>query len=162
MTFSLVGKCGRTGMFGAAVTTSSIGVGCRVPYARAGVGAVCTQHRTDPRLGPRGLDMLAAGNSTAETIAKLTANDPTIGWRQLGQLKRIAMGVRLSCSSHPRESPNRRGSPHSRRLNHSGRFSSLSRVCWHGPRVVRAAAARASEHTGRRPMLPVRLRSAAY
>ena len=43
MTFSLVGKCARTGMFGAAVTTSSIGVGSRCPYARAGVGAViCT------------------------------------------------------------------------------------------------------------------------
>lgn len=83
MTFSLVAKCNRTGMFGAAVTTSSIGVGCRVPYARAGIGAVCTQHRTDPRLGPQGLDLLEAGNSASETVAALTADDPTIGWRQL-------------------------------------------------------------------------------
>ena len=83
MTFSLVGKCNRTGMFGAAVTTSSIGVGCRVPWARAGVGAICTQHRTDPRLGPRGLDLLEAGKSASETVAELTVNDPTIGWRQL-------------------------------------------------------------------------------
>jgi len=83
MTFSLVGRCGRTGMVGAAVTTSSIGVGCRVPFARAGVGAVCTQHRTDPRLGPRGLDLLEAGNSAAEAMAELTQGDPTIGWRQV-------------------------------------------------------------------------------
>lgn len=83
MTFSLVAKCNRTGMFGAAVTTSSIGVGCRVPYARAGIGAVCTQHRTDPRLGPQGLDLLEAGKSASETVAALTADDPTIGWRQL-------------------------------------------------------------------------------
>lgn len=83
MTFSLVAKCNRTGMFGAAVTTSSIGVGCRVPYARAGIGAVCTQHRTDPRLGPQGLDLLEAGKSASETVAALTAGDPTIGWRQL-------------------------------------------------------------------------------
>lgn len=83
MTFSLVARCNRTGMFGAAVTTSSIGVGCRVPHARAGVGAVCTQHRTDPRLGPRGLDFLEAGKSASETVAALTADDPTIGWRQL-------------------------------------------------------------------------------
>jgi len=83
MTFSLVARCNRTGMFGAAVTTSSIGVGCRVPYAREGVGAVCTQHRTDPRLGPRGLDLLAAGKSAADTVAELTADDSTIGWRQL-------------------------------------------------------------------------------
>ena len=83
MTFSLVGKCNRTGMFGAAVTTSSIGVGCRVPWARAGVGAVCTQHRTDPRLGPRGLDLLEAGRPAPEVVAELTAGDPTIDWRQL-------------------------------------------------------------------------------
>lgn len=83
MTFSLVGRCKRTGMVGAAVTTSSIGVGCRVPHARAGVGAVCTQHRTDPRLGPRGLDLLEAGRTPGEVVAELTTGDPTIGWRQL-------------------------------------------------------------------------------
>lgn len=88
MTFSLVGKCNRTGMFGAAVTTSSIGVGCRVPWARAGVGAICTQHRTDPRLGPRGLDLLEAGKSAAEVMAELTADDTTIGWRQLAVIDR--------------------------------------------------------------------------
>ncbi len=48
MTFSVVGMCRQTGMFGAAVTTSSIGVGSRCPFAQAGVGAVLTQHRTDP------------------------------------------------------------------------------------------------------------------
>jgi len=83
MTFSLVGKCARTGMFGAAVTTSSIGVGSRCPYARAGVGAVLTQHRTDPTLGPKGLDFLAAGKSAEETIAALVDGNETIGWRQL-------------------------------------------------------------------------------
>lgn len=88
MTFSLVGMCRRTGMFGAAVTTSSGAVGSRCPFARAGVGAVLTQHRTDPRLGPRGLDLLEAGNTAAETVATLTADDPTIGWRQLAVIDR--------------------------------------------------------------------------
>ena len=83
MTFSLVGMCRRTGMFGAAVTTSSIGVGSRCPYARAGVGAVLTQHRTDPTLGPAGLDLLEAGRSAQETVDALVDGNPTIGWRQL-------------------------------------------------------------------------------
>jgi uncharacterized Ntn-hydrolase superfamily protein len=83
MTFSLVGMCRRTGMFGAAVTTSSIGVGSRCPYARAGVGAVLTQHRTDPQLGPRGLDLLAAGYSASQVMQALVQDNPTIGWRQL-------------------------------------------------------------------------------
>ena len=83
MTFSLVGMCRRTGMFGAAVTTSSIGVGSRCPYTRAGVGAVLTQHRTDPTLGPAGLDLLEAGRSAQETVDALVDGNPTIGWRQL-------------------------------------------------------------------------------
>ena len=83
MTFSVVGMCRETGMFGAAVTTSSIGVGSRCPFARAGVGAVLTQHRTDPRLGPRGLELLAAGHSASQVMAALVQENPTIGWRQL-------------------------------------------------------------------------------
>ena len=88
MTFSLVGMCRRTGMFGAAVTTSSIGVGSRCPYARAGVGAVLTQHRTDPALGPKGLDLLEAGRSARETVDALTGGNPTIDWRQLAAIDR--------------------------------------------------------------------------
>jgi len=83
MTFSVVGMCRQTGMFGAAVTTSSIGVGSRCPFARAGVGAVLTQHRTDPRLGPRGLELLAAGHSASQVMAALVQENPTSGWRQL-------------------------------------------------------------------------------
>jgi uncharacterized Ntn-hydrolase superfamily protein len=83
MTFSLVGMCRRSGMFGAAVTTSSIAVGSRCPYARAGVGAVLTQHRTDPQLGPRGLDLLAAGHSASQAMQALVQDNPSIGWRQL-------------------------------------------------------------------------------
>ena len=83
MTFSVVGMCRQTGMFGAAVTTSSIGVGSRCPFARAGVGAVLTQHRTDPRLGPRGLELLAAGHAASQAMAALVQDNPTIGWRQL-------------------------------------------------------------------------------
>ena len=88
MTFSLVGMCRRTGMFGAAVTTSSINVGARCPWARAGVGAVLTQHRTDARLGPRGLDLLEGGATAGAAIASLTSDDPTIGWRQLAVIDR--------------------------------------------------------------------------
>jgi uncharacterized Ntn-hydrolase superfamily protein len=83
MTFSLAARCPRTGMVGCAVTTSSIAVGSRCAFARAGVGAVLTQHRTDPRLGPLGLDMLASGKTAAETVAALVASTPHHGWRQL-------------------------------------------------------------------------------
>src|SRR5262245_16891331 len=66
MTFSLVGRCAWTGMLGAAVATSSMAVGSRCPHVRAGVGAALTQHRTDPRLGPLGLELLSRGFSPDE------------------------------------------------------------------------------------------------
>lgn len=88
MTYSIAAKCPRTGMFGAAVTTSSIAVGSRCAYARAGAGAVLTQHRTDPRLGPRGLDLLGQGLPAQAVIERLTAGVAGIGWRQLAVVDR--------------------------------------------------------------------------
>lgn len=83
MTFSIIGRCARTGQIGAAVSTSNISVGARVPFVRAGVGAVLTQHRTDPRLGPRGLDLLATGCTAQEALDALVASTVHIDWRQL-------------------------------------------------------------------------------
>jgi uncharacterized Ntn-hydrolase superfamily protein len=83
MTFSIIGRCARTGQIGAAVSTSNIAVGARVPFVRAGVGAVLTQHRTDPRLGPRGLDLLASGCAAQEALDALIASTVHIDWRQL-------------------------------------------------------------------------------
>ncbi|MCC6717586.1 MAG: DUF1028 domain-containing protein [Acetobacteraceae bacterium] len=83
MTFSLIGRCARTGQFGAVVTTSAVAVGARVPFARAGVGAVLTQHRTDPRLGPLGLDLLAQGFTAQQAMDAIVAATPHRDWRQL-------------------------------------------------------------------------------
>ncbi|CAN7281113.1 DUF1028 domain-containing protein [Bosea sp. LjRoot9] len=88
MTYSIAGMCRRTGMFGLAVTTSSIAVGSRCPFAKAGVGAVLTQHCTDPRLGPRGIALLEEGKTAAEAIATLTDAGPEIEHRQLAIIDR--------------------------------------------------------------------------
>jgi uncharacterized Ntn-hydrolase superfamily protein len=88
MTFSLVGRCARSGMLGAAVATSSIAVGSRCPYARTGVGAVLTQHRTDPRLGPLALDLLSRGFNAEEAKAAIVAATPHRDWRQLAIIDR--------------------------------------------------------------------------
>jgi uncharacterized Ntn-hydrolase superfamily protein len=83
MTFSLVGRCPRTGMLGAVVTTSAISVGARCQHARSGVGAALTQHRTDPRLGPLALDLLAKGLTAGEAMQAVVAATPHRHWRQL-------------------------------------------------------------------------------
>jgi uncharacterized Ntn-hydrolase superfamily protein len=83
VTFSLVGRCARTGMFGAIVTSSSPAVAARCAFARAGVGAACSQNVTDPRLGPALLDRLAAGRSAPEALADVVAAVPHVAYRQL-------------------------------------------------------------------------------
>lgn len=96
MTFSLAGRCARTGMMGAAIATSSPAVGARCVYARAGLGVVLTQNRTDPRLGPRGLALLADGCSAAEAVAALVASTAHESWRQLAVLERSGAAAHYS------------------------------------------------------------------
>ncbi|MEE4238879.1 MAG: DUF1028 domain-containing protein [Anderseniella sp.] len=83
MTFSIAGHCTRTGMFGVAITTSSICVGARCPHARAGVGAAATQNVTDPTLGPKVLDAIAAGMSADKAVAAVSGAAPFAAYRQL-------------------------------------------------------------------------------
>lgn len=83
MTFSIAGRCARTGMLGAIVTTSSMAVSSRCLWAEAGVGAVLTQHRTDPRLGPKLLETLRRGMPPVAAIEALERSEPHLGWRQL-------------------------------------------------------------------------------
>jgi uncharacterized Ntn-hydrolase superfamily protein len=57
MTLSIAARCARTGMLGAAVTSSSIAVASRCAHARAGVGAALTR---------------AAGAEDGDSVAFLT------------------------------------------------------------------------------------------
>jgi uncharacterized Ntn-hydrolase superfamily protein len=88
MTFSIVGRCENTGMFGVAITTSSICVGARCPHARAGVGAVATQNITDPSLGPQLLDKMESGLSSREALAEMLSNLEYAEYRQLTLIDR--------------------------------------------------------------------------
>lgn len=88
MTFSLAAQDPQTGMFGIASASSSIAVGNRCPWARAGVGAVLTQHRTDTRAGPLGLDFLARGYAAQEVVNLLVAGSEHPGQRQFAALDR--------------------------------------------------------------------------
>ena len=98
MTFSIAGRCARTGMLGAVVTTSTMAVGSRCAWAEANVGAVLTQHRTDPRLGPAILALLKEGASPEAAIHKLEQSEPGFGWRQLAVVAADGRGAVFSGS----------------------------------------------------------------
>jgi len=84
VTFSLVARCERTGMFGVAVTSSSPCVASRCgTWARAGIGAVATQNVTDPRLGHLGLELLRQGYAASAVVAQLVGAGRFPEYRQL-------------------------------------------------------------------------------
>lgn len=83
MTFSLIGRCARTGQFGVVISSSSPAVAARCAHTRAGVGAVASQNVTDPALGPLLLDRLEAGDTAAQALAAVTQGRAHIDYRQL-------------------------------------------------------------------------------
>ena len=87
-TFSIIGRCSRTGMLGVAITTSDITVGSRCPYVMPSVGAISTQASTDPGFGPFALRLMEQGYPAKGALQQLEANDPFIERRQLGMVDR--------------------------------------------------------------------------
>ena len=85
MTFSIVGRCAETGQLGIAISSSSIAVGARCPWLRAGVGAVSSQNITLPALGPQILDGLADGLVPAKAL------DQALSSNGYGQYRQVAV-----------------------------------------------------------------------
>jgi uncharacterized Ntn-hydrolase superfamily protein len=84
MTFSIIGRCQQTGQLGIAISSSSISVGARCPWVRAGVGVVATQNVTLPSLGPQILDLLESHERSAD--AALEAAIGAHEWRAYRQV----------------------------------------------------------------------------
>jgi len=83
-TFSIVGYDPATGDLGVAVQSKFFAVGAVVPFAKAGVGAIATQASANTTYGPRGLEMLAAGQTPEAVLAALLADDAHADQRQVG------------------------------------------------------------------------------
>ena len=83
-TFTIVGRCERTGMFGVATATRSLAVGARVPHVKSQTGAIAIMAIADPRLGTAALQFLEQGYKAPTVIDQLVAMDPYAEYRQLG------------------------------------------------------------------------------
>ena len=81
-TFTIVGRCERTGMFGIATATRSLAVGARVPHVKSQTGAVAIMAIADPRLGAAALQFLEQGYKAPTVIDQLVAMDPYAEYRQ--------------------------------------------------------------------------------
>src|SRR5699024_4690882 len=83
MTFSLTARCQRTGQFGVIVASSSPAVAARCIYARAGVGAACSQNITDPTLGPALLNAIEGGANAKDALESIKVHASYPAYRQL-------------------------------------------------------------------------------
>ena len=91
MTFSLVARCAKTGMFGIAISSSSPAVAARCSFARAKVGAVASQNVTDPTLGPLTLDLMQKGLSAEQAIQQIQSIGKFIEYRQVLAIDKTGM-----------------------------------------------------------------------
>jgi len=83
-TFTIVGRCVRSGRLGVATATRSLAVGARVPHVRPGVGAVAIMAIADARLGYLALRLLETGYKALAVVEELVRADPYAEYRQLG------------------------------------------------------------------------------
>ena len=83
MTFSIVACDLKEQTWGVAVASKFPAVGAVVPWAQVGA-AVATQSFANTSFGPRGLELMIAGTSANETLAKLLLNDKDRELRQVG------------------------------------------------------------------------------
>ena len=83
MTFAIAGLCRNSGMLGVAITTSSIAVGSRCPFAQAGTGAVSTQNVTLPSIGPDILDEMSAGHDAGAAVDSVMQDMEYRDYRQV-------------------------------------------------------------------------------
>ena len=89
MTFSIIAHDVATGQVGIAVASKTLATGARVPHIRTGVGAIASQARVNHYYGPRGLALLAAGASAADTVRLLIAADEEQDIRQVHVMDRM-------------------------------------------------------------------------
>jgi uncharacterized Ntn-hydrolase superfamily protein len=89
MTFSLVGRCERTGAVGAVIASASMAVAARCAAVRAGTGAVCSQSTTDPRLREALLDAMSGGLTAGNALAALADRTADVAYRQLAAIDAV-------------------------------------------------------------------------
>jgi len=102
-TYSIVALDPDTGELGAAVQSHWFSVGSLCTWARPGVGAVATQSVVEPAHGPNALDRLQRGDSAAEALEALLAEDALRTVRQVGVVDArggVAVSTGQDCIAH--------------------------------------------------------------
>ena len=85
-TYSIVARDPATGQIGVAVQAHWFSVGSIVTWGEAGTGVIATQSIVDPGYGAKGLELMRAGVSAPDALARLLAADNEREVRQVAML----------------------------------------------------------------------------
>ncbi len=88
MTFSLIGRCARTGRLGLGITTFSLAVGGRCEGVAANIGICKTQAFPNRTNDPLGIKLLAQGYLPKRVMEMFAMNDSEHGYRQIAIMDR--------------------------------------------------------------------------
>lgn len=88
MTYTMMGRCSRSGHIGYAIATVSLNVGVVCPAVSRAGDLIVSQAYTNRRLKAEGARRLDEGMGAADLMAYLATTDPHFSYRQTGILKR--------------------------------------------------------------------------
>jgi uncharacterized Ntn-hydrolase superfamily protein len=88
MTYTILGRCARTGRLGIGIATFSITVGRYAHCARANTGVTISQAFANESNNQLALRLLAQGFAAASVLAQLKSNDRDFEYRQIGVIDR--------------------------------------------------------------------------
>lgn len=88
MTYSIIGRCPRTGRLGLGITTFSLAVGGRCEGVAANVGVCKTQAFPNRTNDPLGIKLMAQGYGPTRVMAMFAANDGEHDFRQIAIMDR--------------------------------------------------------------------------
>jgi uncharacterized Ntn-hydrolase superfamily protein len=93
MTFTVLGRCARTGRLGLGVATFSITVGLYCNGVQAMTGVTISQAFVNQGNNRLALRLLKQGFTSASVLSQLMANDPKYEYRQIGVIDRSGAAV---------------------------------------------------------------------
>lgn len=88
MTYTVIARCPRSGEFGVAIATYSLGVGGLCPRVASNIGAMSSQAFVNPELQLLGINLLSAGHPAASALELAIRSDPLQEFRQVGLIDR--------------------------------------------------------------------------
>jgi uncharacterized Ntn-hydrolase superfamily protein len=88
VTYTLIGRCARTGALGIGVATYSLAVGGLCPAVISGTGALASQAFVNPTFKTLGGRLLRAGHPAGQVLEMLRGADADFAFRQVAVLDR--------------------------------------------------------------------------